>query len=500
MWLLIMTVIITMSAFTANTANAESNEKIRKIERFVKEQKSKSKIPGIALVIVEKGKVVYQKGFGYADVKKKIPVTAHTLFELGSTTKAFTGLAILQLEKEGLLKRSDDVRKYIPWLKLNYKGKQQKITLNQLLHHTSGIAPSSITQIPESHATNALGLTVRTLLNQPLDRKPGSSFEYATINYDVLGRVIEVVTKQPYEVYMRQQVLKRVGMTESEIGRHQLTSMEMASGYKIGFMRMQAYTPPIYRGNVPAGYVISNAIDLAKWLNLQLGNDSSQGIDKQMIQESHTPDQTVKPFDKNTYYAGGWEVMKKRGKKYIAHAGNNPTFSSYLIMQPDDQLGVAILSNMNSDITTYIGQGVMDLWKGSNVTQHYSDSYQRLDQIVTFLHIAIGCFSVLLVSLSFRIIRRLVKKQRMNVSLSAKRFSLLIIHTLIVAATFILLIFFPGLLSKGMSWDFINVWGPTSIMVLFYSIIVVSVLYYAFGLLLIFTAKKKLNDGESNHK
>lgn len=248
MGLLIMAVIITMSAFTANTANAESNEKIRKIERFVEEQKSKSKIPGISLVIVERGKIVYQKGFGYADVKKKTPVTAHTRFEIGSTTKAFTGLTILQLEKEGLLKRSDDVRKYIPWLKLKYNGEQQKITLNQLPHHTSGIASSSITQIPESYETDALELTVRTLLTQPLDRKPGSSFEYATINYDVLGRVIEVVTKQPYDVYMRHRVLERVGMTESEVGGRQRSSTEMASGYKIGFMRAQAYTPPIYRG------------------------------------------------------------------------------------------------------------------------------------------------------------------------------------------------------------------------------------------------------------
>ncbi|MCO7127846.1 serine hydrolase [Sporolactobacillus shoreicorticis] len=492
MWLLITAVMITISGFTANTAKAQSNEKIRKIERFVEEQKNKSKIPGIALVIVERGKVVYQKGFGYADVKKKSPVTAHTLFEIGSTTKAFTGLAILQLEKEGLLKRSEDVRKYIPWLKLKYKGKQQKITLNQLLHHTSGIASSSITQIPESQASNALELTVKTLLNQPLDRKPGSSFEYATINYDVLGRVIEVITKQPYDVYVKRQVLEQAGMNESKVGLHQHSLFEMASGYKIGFMRAQAYTPPVYRGNVPAGYVISNATDLAKWLNLQLGRSSGHGIDKQIIQESHIPDQTVKPFDKDTYYAGGWDVMRKKGEKYIAHSGNNPTFSSYLIIRPDDQLGVAILSNMNSDSTSYIGKGVMDLWQGSNVTHHYSDSYQMLDQIVTFLTVAIGCFSMLFLLLSFKIMRKLVRKQRMGVTLSTKRLSLLIIHTLIVVAIFVMILF-PKLLSKWMSRDFINVWGPTSITVLFYSITVASILYYGLGLLLIFTAKKKLD-------
>ncbi|MDM5223042.1 serine hydrolase domain-containing protein [Peribacillus sp. NJ11] len=137
-------------------ANAESSEKIQKIDKFVEKQRSISKIPGLSLVIVEKRKTVYQKGFGYADVKAKTPVTSNTLFEIGSTTKAFTGLAILQLEKEGLLKRSDDVRKYIPWLELKYNGEPQTITLNQLLHHTSGIATNSITQIPESNAITPL--------------------------------------------------------------------------------------------------------------------------------------------------------------------------------------------------------------------------------------------------------------------------------------------------------------------------------------------------------
>ena len=114
--MLMIAMILAVSGLTPKIANAESSEKIQKIEKFVEEQRSISKTPGISVVIVEKGKTVYQKGFGYADVKAKTPVTSNTLFEIGSTTKAFTGLAILQLEKEGLLKRSDDVRKYIPWL------------------------------------------------------------------------------------------------------------------------------------------------------------------------------------------------------------------------------------------------------------------------------------------------------------------------------------------------------------------------------------------------
>ncbi|MCJ8013112.1 beta-lactamase family protein [Paenibacillus sp. KQZ6P-2] len=481
--------ILAVSGFTPKIANADSSEKIQKINQFVEQQQSISKIPGISVVIVEKGQTVYQNSFGYADVKAKTPVTDKTLFELGSTSKAFTGLAILQLEKEGLLKRSDDVRKYIPWLELKYNGEPQTITIDQLLHHTSGIPSNSITHIPESNAENALELTVKTLLNQQLDRKPGSSFEYATINYDILGLVIEMVTKQPYDVYMKQHILEPIGMKDSFVGLHQVQSAEMASGYKIGFMKEQAYTPPIYRGNIPAGYMISNTNDIAKWMNLQLGNNLSHAIDKLLIQESHIPDQSVEPFDKNTYYASGWGVQQKNDKPYIFHAGENPTFTSYFIMQPDEQLGVAILANMNTSFTTAIGQGVMDLWEGSNVTNNHSDSYQKLDQIVTILCISACCFCVLFMMLTLRIMGRIARKQRIWTSLNVKRILLLSVHTLIVAAILTLTIIIPKIL--GMPWTFIKVWAPTTISVFPYCILAACIIYFIFGLSLILT--KKMN-------
>lgn len=488
-----MSIIVMIVAFYSlmpTIVNADANEKTQKIDQFVQEQKAISKIPGISIVIVEKGKTVYEKGFGYADVQSKTPVTSNTLFELGSTSKAFTGLAILKLEKEGLLKRTDDVRKYIPWLELEYNGDPQSITINQLLNHTSGIAVNTISTIPKSNERNALELTVKKLLNQPLNRQPGSSFEYATINYDVLGLVIEKVSKQPFDMYIQQQLLKPISMNDTFVGLHQVTSNEMASGYKIGLMREHEYTPPIYRGNVPAGYVISNTNDIAKWLKLQLGNSQIDSIDHKIIQESHIPDQSVEPFDKGTYYASGWEVMGK-GNQYIAHAGANPTFSSYFIMQPDEQLGVAVLSNMNSSYSTAIGQGVMDLWEGKTVNTIYSDNIQNLDKTMSLICVIIVGLGMFLSILLLTSLKKVVKKQRIIVALSMKRTLFLVIHTLSVATIFALIMMFPKIFLGGSNWEFINVWGPTSITVLFYSVIVSGVIYYLVGLVKIFTKKEK---------
>lgn len=489
MFVLMIPIILALNILVPKIAHADSDEKIQKIEQFVEEQRKKSKIPGMSLVIIEKGQTVYQKGYGYADVEAGIPVTNNTLFEIGSTTKAFTGLAILKLEKDGVLKRSEDVRKYIPWLELKYNGEPQAITIDQLLHHTSGIPSTTIMHIPESNEDQALELTVRTLLNQPLNRKPGSLFEYATINYDVLGLVIEKVSKQPYDMYIKQQILEPADMNDSFVGLHQVNSNELATGYKIGFKREQKYIPPIYRGNIPAGYVISNTNDIAEWMKLQLGNKQSSTIDAQIIQESHIPDQSVEPFDKNTYYASGWAIKKKDDKQYISHDGSNPTFSTHIIMQPDDQIGVAILSNMNSTFTPAISQSVMDLWEGNNVNNNHSDGFQILDEIATILCIAVSCLGAFFFFLLLRIAWKLFKKQRICVALNVKRIFLITIHSLFVAIILALTIMIPKILFGGLNWVYIEVWAPTSIAMLFYSVISVSIIYYLFGLILICTKK-----------
>lgn len=486
-----LVVCLLLSAAIPSIARAEANDRIHQIERFIQEQHDLSKIPGLSVVIVEKGKTVYQKGFGYADVKTKSEVTPDTLFEIGSTTKAFTALAILQLEQKGQLKRTDDVRTYIPWLELKYNGEPQTITIDQLMHHTSGIASNTIVKIPASKADNALELTVRTLVDQPLNRKPGSSFEYATINYDVLGYVIERVTKQPFDMYIKQHVLDPIGMKDSYVGLHQLQSEVIATGYKLGFMKEQAYTAPVYRGNIPAGYIISNSNDIAKWLHLQLGHISTSEMDQHLIQKSHEPDLSVEPFDQNTHYAAGWGVEHGSGQTYLLHAGENPTFSSYFILKPDEQVGVAILANMKTSYTTAIGQGVMDIWEGREVAYRHADSYQQLDQILTYILAAIAAIGVLLLFLSVRVISMTIRKQRIYRPFNLKRALWINLHTLFVTIVILLLIKAPKMLLGGVTWGFIKVWAPTSVTALFYSILALSAIYYIYILLLVLTRKSK---------
>ncbi|WP_246772997.1 serine hydrolase domain-containing protein, partial [Paenibacillus polymyxa] len=116
-----------------------SSTQISRIETFVQEKMNQGNIPGASVVITEGDHTLYKKGFGYSDVSASQSVTPETLFELGSNSKAFTALAILQMEKEGLIHGTDPIDRYIPWLKMKYKGTEQKVSIEQLLHHISGI-------------------------------------------------------------------------------------------------------------------------------------------------------------------------------------------------------------------------------------------------------------------------------------------------------------------------------------------------------------------------
>ncbi|MDT2194485.1 serine hydrolase domain-containing protein [Paenibacillus larvae] len=133
---LCLLVLFTFSTAPANAQISKSQLPLDKMERWIEEQMDKAGIPGLSVVISGKDSTLYQKGFGYAGLNNKRPVTGRTLFELGSTSKAFTGLAVLQLQDQGIIRLSDPVSAYLPWFKMHFKEsiKAKKLTVMLTLH------------------------------------------------------------------------------------------------------------------------------------------------------------------------------------------------------------------------------------------------------------------------------------------------------------------------------------------------------------------------------
>lgn len=407
------------SSVQKSDTNSLSQEKISQIESWIRKNMKDGKIPGASIVIVEGDKTVYSKGFGYSDIKTKKSVTKDTLFELGSTSKAFTALGILKLEKEGRVNLNDSVNKYIPWLKMkysgNYRGKKidglVNITLSQLLHHTSGIPSKSIGDIPVSEADDALEKTVRTQVSKKLDFYPGEKFLYSTINYDILGLVIKNVSGQSYEQYVQSNILQPLGLSNTYLFRNEVPKEDMSWGYKVKFLRPEKYDAPMYRGNTPAGYYISNAVDIAKWLKIQMKAIKSGTFDESLIDTSHIPDRTVAPNSDGSSYAYGWSVFQSGGG-IISHGGSNPNYSSFLLFRPQEQVGVGILANLNSSYTEEIAYGIDNIIRGEKPVNYLTDQYLAIDNAsttITLIALPVALVTFILILL---LIIQIVKRKR----------------------------------------------------------------------------------------
>lgn len=432
--------------------------KTKQIETLIEKHMEDGKIPGIAVTIIDKNGVSYQKEFGYADLEKKIPVESDTLFELGSTTKAFTGLAVLKLEQEEKINLNDSVKQYIPGFTVKYKEQDMDITLRQLLYHTSGIAFESIGDIPISDSEDALAEVVELVTKRPLNFRPGTKFLYATANYDVLGLVIENVTGLSYEEYMKTNILTPLGLTNTHMSREEVQN-NMSKGYKINLLKPREYHAPTYRGNTPAGYIIIDIEDLTEWIKIQLGMNDIDDFYKQLIEQSHRPDRMVSPTQKGTSYAAGWNVVQD-GRGELFHPGENPNFSSYVVFRPEEQLGVGVLANINSSFTPEIGQGIMNIIMEKQLSYNTTDTMIYFD-FVFFLVIMVSV--PLIISNLFLLIRfllQLFKGQRKRTCTVKKAATYLGLMIVFLTVFGVCLYKIPEVIFEKLPWSFLQVWAP----------------------------------------
>jgi len=463
----------TESVAISNKVSDMTNEETRRIESWIEKNMKDGKIPGLSIVIVSGDKTIYNKGFGYADIKAKRSVTQQTMFELGSNSKAFTALGILKLDQQGLISLSDPVKNYIPWFEMKYKGKYKgasidgyvDITLEQLLHHTSGIPFKSIGDIPVADGEDALEKTVRTQVGKKLDFYPGEKFHYATINYDILGLVIHKVSGKPFEEYMKNNVLGLMGLNHTFISREEAGIQDLATGYKLGFLSPREFNAPIYRGNTPAGYFITNAQDMGKWLKIQLGTENISNACKELVNDSHMPDRTVAPSNSGSSYAFGWNVFQDEGGQ-LNHEGNNPNYSSFITFRPQEKLAVGVLSNMNSAYTGVIGNGIMNILLKKEVPKDYiSDLYISLDNAsstIVFIAVPMALVTLWLLCASFMQILRGRRKYDSNVNKTfLSVLSLLVFSSALAFCIYIL----PDVLFSGLPWSFVRVWAPGSLII-----------------------------------
>src|SRR6266566_2736681 len=197
---------------TAAQARSDDSD-FTAVDDYITARMETAHIPGLSVAIVKGDQIVYLKGYGQADPSGR-PVTPQTPFIIGSISKTFTALAVMQLVESGKVELDAPVQRYLPWFRVADPVASARITLRHLLYHTSGI-PSSGYACTTDQVTMTLEQYVRSLATLTLDRPVGSRPDYCSTNYDVLGLIVQTVSGQPYGTYVQQHVFAPLQMHHS---------------------------------------------------------------------------------------------------------------------------------------------------------------------------------------------------------------------------------------------------------------------------------------------
>lgn len=336
------------------TLNAPKKTLATMIDDFLTRQVDAQQFSGVVLVRYH-GQVILRKAYGLADVAHKLSVTLQTRFGIGSLTKAFTAMAVLQLQEQGKLWLHDKICTYIPSCPSDWRD----ITIRELLTHTSGI--------PDEPATYKR--TLAYLETVPLAFQPGSRFSYSNSGYVVLGTIIERASGEAYAAFLRQHIFEPLQLTHSGYDYTNPSIPGIAVGYQTWGMPA-TYTRIGY--HFSSGALYSTLDDMARWDEaLWSGNQSL--VSSQDLQEMFTPQAAVCSATSRSCssevsdvsqesYGYGWFLGERFGHRIIYHTGDTNGFTAYHAFYPDDQLMIIVLSNLVAATTvrTQMDQIVFD--------------------------------------------------------------------------------------------------------------------------------------------
>jgi CubicO group peptidase (beta-lactamase class C family) len=319
------------------------------IDAYIRAGMHSAHIPGLALGVVHGDHVAYLKGYGIAGPDGR-PVTAQTPFILGSTSKSFTALAVMQLVEAGKIDLDEPVTTYLPWFRaLNAAGSAQ-ISVRHLLHHTSGLQTDEGRQglWDGDQSSVALENGIRELSSASLRQPAGQRFEYSNENYNALGLIVQAVSGISYEDYVRSSIFAPLQMSHSAAALSDPAAADIASGYRYWLQWPVAFNAPYPRRMTPAGFLISSAEDMAHYVVAQLNGgayEHRQLLSPSGIVALHTP---VSKMGSAISYGMGWAIRSAPGSTTIWHDGEVSNFHSHLRLLPDQHLGIVVLMNVGA--------------------------------------------------------------------------------------------------------------------------------------------------------
>lgn len=308
-----------------------------KLDSAVISQMTKHGLPGVALAVIQDGEIVYQKGYGVDG--NGGPMTAQTKVFIGSQSKSFTALGIAILAEQGKIEINAPVQNYIPWFKVADEQASGKITIDHLLHHTSGLSDAGygvvlpVNTSPED--------AVRSLAKANLTAPVGKEFQYFNMGYAVLSYLIELQSGQSYAEFTHENILSPLGMGSSTADP--ATAPDMPKGHTrlFGFSVPAKEKYPVY--GVGEGWIVSNAVDMAKYV-MEFQTNNSELVSDVMMKRILSPGIGS--------YGMGWFIYDSGTK--IVHGGANQTFRTNVNIYPNRDRAFVLLTNQGYQIDHFV--------------------------------------------------------------------------------------------------------------------------------------------------
>jgi CubicO group peptidase (beta-lactamase class C family) len=337
---------------TTSAQREPDGESYDEIDAYLEQQMRRLNVPGAAFAIVEGDEIVHLREFGEA--RPGEAPTPRTPFVLGSLTKSFTALAVMQLAEAGQIDLDAPVQRYLPWFRIADPQASAQITVRHLLNQTSGLPglPGMTNLADFDSRPGAVERQVRALATVELAHPVGSTFEYSNLNYNVLGLIIEAASGESYADYVQRHVFDPLGMTHSYTSQAAARGDGLALGHRYWFaVPIAAPDLPMPSGSLPSGQLMSSTEDMSHYLIAHLNGGrygGAQVLSPAGVDELHRPAVDAVTMGISAgQYGMGWFVEGSGPAEIVWHSGTVPDFFAFMALLPGQNRGMVLLVNAN---------------------------------------------------------------------------------------------------------------------------------------------------------
>ncbi len=335
---------------------------VKALDAFIARQVEERRLPALSVALVDDQKIVWAQGYGFTDPKRKTPATAETVYRVGSVSKLFTDLAVMQLVERGVLDLDEPVTKYLPDFKPRNPFKKA-ITLRQLMTHRAGLVRESPVGNYFDPDGPSLEKTVRSLNDTELVYEPGTKTKYSNAGIAVVGLVLETTQKQPFAKYLQRTLLSSLGMDSSSFEPQPAIMEKLAKAIMWNYQGREFPAPTFELGMAPAGCMYSTVLDLSRFLGVLFakGKRGDEVIVKPETLETMWTPQFARAGTKEGFGLG-FHVGRFHDRRRIGHTGAIYGFATDLSALPEDKLGVVVIASCDcaNAVTTKIADVALE--------------------------------------------------------------------------------------------------------------------------------------------